>query len=146
MPLSSIIMPHKDYLSRQIRDLHRIAGVGEHDAATVVGTVFSIWRKEAFPALPPAGLPFSDSFAVERKVTRFVEILRTLDFLEATYWLSSLYAIVADKKYRKQLAMYFTPPSLTKGLLNNLTQQGVAFSSEKFIDPCRLLVIDKGES
>ena len=135
MPLSSIIMPHKDYLGRLIRDLRRLADVRQDDAATVVGTVFGCWRNEAFPALPRADMPFSESLANEKKVARFVEVLRALDFLEATYWLSSLYAIVADKRYRKQLAMYFTPPSLTKGLLNDLTQQGVAFSSEKFIDP-----------
>ncbi len=135
MPLSSINMSHNEYLARQIRDLRRIAGIREYDAATVVGTVLSVWRSEVFPALTPAELPVSELFAAEKKVTRFVELLRTLDFLEATYWLSSLYAIVADKNYRKQLAMYFTPPSLTRGLLDDLEEQGVIFSSETFIDP-----------
>ena len=31
--------------------------------------------------------------------------------------------------------MFFTPASLTEGLLNDLSQQGVDFGSESFMDP-----------
>ncbi|MFP3648071.1 N-6 DNA methylase, partial [Paraburkholderia sp. SIMBA_054] len=65
----------------------------------------------------------------------FVVVLRQLGFLEATYWLSSAYAKLADESYRKNLAMYFTPVSLTKGLLDDLADQGVDFGSQSFFDP-----------
>jgi adenine-specific DNA-methyltransferase len=75
------------------------------------------------------------ALAREKKVAVFIETLHTLGFLEGTYWLSSLYAAVADKDYRKKLAMFFTPPSLTKGLLDDLAEQGVDFASQTFLDP-----------
>jgi len=64
-----------------------------------------------------------------------VAILSQLGFLEASYWLSSSYAMLADEGYRKKLAMFFTPASLTEGLLNDLAKQGVDFGSQTFIDP-----------
>jgi adenine-specific DNA-methyltransferase len=65
----------------------------------------------------------------------FVAILRRLSFLEATYWLSSSYAMLSDENYRKRLAMYFTPVSLTEGLLDDLVDQGVDFGRQSFMDP-----------
>jgi adenine-specific DNA-methyltransferase len=65
----------------------------------------------------------------------FVSILRQLEFLEASYWLSSAYAMLAEDGYRKKLAMFFTPASLTKGLLDDLAKQGVNFASKTFLDP-----------
>ena len=62
-------------------------------------------------------------------------LLSQLTFLEATYWLSSAYAVLADEGYRKNLAMFFTPPSLTEGLLEDLAAQGVDFGSQSFMDP-----------
>ena len=62
-------------------------------------------------------------------------VLCELSFLEATYWLSSAYAMSKDADYRQNLAMFFTPVSLTEGLLKDLAAQGVDFSSQSFIDP-----------
>ncbi|WP_249359440.1 N-6 DNA methylase [Cupriavidus sp. 2SB] len=58
-----------------------------------------------------------------------------MSFLDATYWLSSSYAILADADHRKRLAMFFTPTSLAEGLLDDLAAQGVDFGSQSFIDP-----------
>lgn len=62
-------------------------------------------------------------------------ILKELSFLDASYWLSSAYAILADRDHRKKLAMFFTPTSLTKGMLDDLADQGVDFGNQSFMDP-----------
>ncbi|WP_288254414.1 N-6 DNA methylase [uncultured Hydrogenophaga sp.] len=69
------------------------------------------------------------------ELAAFVQAIRRLGFLEASYWLSSAYAMLADEGHRKQLAMFFTPVSLTRGLLDDLAKQGVDFGAESFIDP-----------
>jgi len=80
-------------------------------------------------------MPYSKSLGKERALKAFVQTLRGLGFLEGTYWLSSLYATVAGRGDRKKFAMFFTPPSLSKGLLDDLTDQGVDFVSQSFFDP-----------
>ncbi len=94
-----------------------------------------MWCKTAFPALGRASLPFSRPLALEPDVIAFVAVLGQLSFLDATYWLSSSYAMSVEGGYRKDLAMFFTPASLTKGLLDDLAEQGVEFGSQSFLDP-----------
>lgn len=127
--------PSKLSITRRIRALGQTAERCGCDAPTLVGTVLRIWCKTAFSSLPKPRLPYSKALATEPQITAFVAVLRELSFLEATYWLSSSYAMLTDKSYRKNLAMFFTPASLTEGLLNDLTEQGVDFSSQSFIDP-----------
>lgn len=94
-----------------------------------------MWCTTAFPALPKPSLPYSKTLAAESALSAFVTVLNQLTFLEATFWLSSSYAMLAEESYRKQLAIFFTPPSLTEGLLDDLIQQGVNFGSQSFMDP-----------
>ena len=122
-------------LTSQIRELRRIAELLHCNSMTVVGTVLADWYRTDYPVLPRPVLPYSEELASNRKVIAFVEKLRTLDFLEGTYWLSSLYATATENDYRKKLAMFFTPPSLTKGLLDDLAEQGVDFSCQTLLDP-----------
>jgi adenine-specific DNA-methyltransferase len=127
--------PSKGSIKRQIRRLGRLAEDLGCEVSAVVGTVLAVWCSKDFPALPRANLPFSKPLASEANFQTFVELLRPLSFLEATYWLSSTYAILSKEDYRKELAMYFTPVSLTRGLLDDLAKQGVDFGSQSFLDP-----------
>lgn len=94
-----------------------------------------LWCKTAFPALPKPSLPYSKVLAAEPQIPAFVAVLGELSFLEATYWLSSSYAMLAGDEYRKNLAMFFTPATLTESLLDDLAEQGVDFGSQTFMDP-----------
>lgn len=105
------------------------------NAKTLVGTILVVWCRAKFPALPRPALPYSKAIARSAGVTAFVETLLTLEFLDATYWLSFVYAAVTDEDCRKKQAMFFTPPSLTKGLLDDLSDQEVDFTSQRFLDP-----------
>lgn len=127
--------PSKLSITRRIRALGQVADQCGCDAPTLVGTVLRLWCKTNFPALPRPSLPYSKVLAAEPQIAAFVAVLGEFSFLEATYWLSSSYAMLADEGYRKNLAMFFTPASLTEGLLNDLAEQGVDFGSQSFMDP-----------
>ncbi len=43
--------------------------------------------------------------------------------------------MLVEDGYRKNLAMFFTPASLTEGLLDDLAAQGVDFGGQSFMDP-----------
>lgn len=122
-------------ITRRIRALGQVVERCGCDAPTLVGTMLRLWCKNSFPALPKPFLPYSEVLAEVPQVADFVAMLGELNFLEGTYWLSSSYAMLADEGYRKKLAMFFTPASLTEGLLNDLAGQGVDFSSQSFMDP-----------
>lgn len=68
-------------------------------------------------------------------VAAFVDFVRADELQEATYWFASAYAQLAGDGPRKQLSMFFTPPSLTTRLLDELTATGVDFASRSFCDP-----------
>lgn len=122
-------------IRRRIRTLDRLRESYQCDASTVVGTVLRLWCNSAYPALPQTVLPYSNELASESTLTAFVADLGKMSLLDASYWLSSTYAMVADKDYQKTLAMFFTPVSLTEGLLDDLAEQGVDFGSQSFMDP-----------
>lgn len=101
----------------------------------VVGSVLARWCKESFPGVPRSGLQVNAQLQHYPAVGAFVDFVKGQDLLEATYWLSSAYAQLAGEERRKQLAMFFTPPSLTKRLLDDLSESGVDFAVRKFCDP-----------
>ena len=101
----------------------------------MVGTVLASLCQRAYPGLPASDLKASRRLAALSEVESFVEMLTTAPFLDAAYWLSSAYAICAGDVYRKSLAMFFTPPSLTSRLLDDLAANGVRFDEGKFCDP-----------
>ncbi len=128
-------LPSKRSIKRHIQTLGLLAHQRNADAVTLVGTILHLWCKIEYPALPQSSLPYSEALASEEAVATFVTVLSQLGFLEATYWLSSSYAMLAEEGYRKKLAMFFTPVSLTEGLLNDLAEQGTNFGSLSFMDP-----------
>ncbi len=102
---------------------------------SVLGTALSKWCREAFPGLPRSALPSLTLLYREPALADFVDFVKSEEFLDATYWFSSAYAELAGEENRKQLAMFFTPPSLTKRLLDDLAANGVSFADNRFCDP-----------
>lgn len=130
-----VSQPSRLTLIRRIRLLGEVALQLNCDAATLAGTALKLWCQLDFPAAPKAKLPHSDQLKVTGQMKIFVGLLREMDFLEASYWLSSAYAMLTDETYRKKLAMFFTPASLTRGLLDDLAAQGIDFGKHNFLDP-----------
>lgn len=127
--------PSRLALLRRIRLLGKVASELNCNASTVAGTALRLWCKQQFKFAPTPKLPSSSELAATPELKNLVELLQEMDFLEASYWLSSAYAMLTHETYRKKLAMFFTPASLTRGLLDDLAAQGVDFGKHSFLDP-----------
>lgn len=108
---------------------------GRASPESVLGTALTRWCKEVFPGLPRSALPSLSLLRREPAIAAFVDFVKGEEFLDATYWFASAYAELAGEERRKQLSMFFTPPSLTKRLLDDLSASGVSFADNKFCDP-----------
>jgi adenine-specific DNA-methyltransferase len=122
-------------MTRLIRKIGESARSSAVRPEAVVGTALTEWCAIECPGLPPPALKFSKRLAKKPEFREFVDTLRSLDLLEASYWLSSAYAVLSEDSYRKQLAMFFTPVSITRGLLEDLAAQGADFGTQSFMDP-----------
>ncbi|MDR4513629.1 Eco57I restriction-modification methylase domain-containing protein [Nitrosomonas sp.] len=105
------------------------------DPTALVGSVLQLWCSQEYPRLTSVDLPIKKRLLNDENVNAFTDFIRRKTFLVSAYWLSSVYALLREKAYRKSLAMYFTPPSLTERLLNDLEMQGVNFDKGRFLDP-----------
>jgi adenine-specific DNA-methyltransferase len=54
---------------------------------------------------------------------------------EAAYYLSCVYAVLCEPSERKQLAMYFTPPSLARHIIESVSEETASFTESRFMDP-----------
>lgn len=120
---------------RAISKLRKLLHDLDVSAAELVGTVLTAWCSQEYRALGPHGLPVSKALRSERQLVDFVGFLSGTNFLKSTYWLSSAYAMLADEAHRRKLALFFTPPSLVRGLLDDLAAQGAKFEDHTFYDP-----------
>jgi adenine-specific DNA-methyltransferase len=98
-------------------------------------TLLTEWTVRNFPTVDCSGFRLIKKYSKLREVQAFVDWLSGLEFLEASFWLSSVYALWAGDIYRKTYAVFFTPPSLTTRLLDDLSEAGVSFTSSTFVDP-----------
>ncbi len=101
----------------------------------ILGTALTQWCEESFPSLPRS--PFLSLGSEHRHyaIGAFVEFVKGEDFFGGIYWFASAYAQLVGEDRRKKLAMFFTPPSLAKRLLDDLARNGVDFAGRSFCDP-----------
>lgn len=125
----------KSHFLRLVRALRAVMQGAQLGPDVVVGSALARWCKESFPGLPRSGLRVDAKLRHDPVTGAFVDFVKGQNLLEATYWLSSAYAQLASEERRKQLAMFFTPPSLTSRLLDDLSTSGVDFAVRKFCDP-----------
>lgn len=98
-------------------------------------TILVEWTLRNYPTVDCTDFLHVKRHAHLLETQSFVTWLCTLDFLEATFWLSSVYALWAGDEHRKSFAVFFTPPSLTIRLLDDLAESGVSFIDSAFVDP-----------
>ena len=105
------------------------------DPGRVVGTALRAWVSSRFEGIPACSLKTSRTLSSHPSLQSFVAFLEDGDLLSGAYWLSSAYAMLSSDKYRKSLAMYFTPPALTNRLLDDLEDIGIDYGAHSFCDP-----------
>jgi adenine-specific DNA-methyltransferase len=120
---------------RSIKALGPVLRMGGFGAEDLLGVSLTQWCRADFPGLPQPKLPRPRKLAQAPQVLQFVQMLREVDFLEASFWLSSAYAMLSTPERRRGLAMFFTPPPITRGLLDDLERADVDFTKCKFCDP-----------
>jgi adenine-specific DNA-methyltransferase len=122
-------------LIRSIRSLGPVLGNKTAKPAEVVGTALRMWCRRAYPKLRAPRLPWSNEIESTQPARTFVALLQRLPLLDAAYWLSTAYAVLSPEKYRRTLAMYFTPPPIAARMIGDLEREGARFHSDNFIDP-----------
>lgn len=128
-------LPKKTLFQRYVRGLSKIMHESGVPPEAIIGATLARWCSDVFPGLPRSGLPAPAVLRRDSAVIAFVDFIKTNDLLEATYWLASAYAQLVGDEHRKKLAMFFTPPSLTKRLLDDLGSTGIEFTNRSFCDP-----------
>lgn len=128
-------LPKKTRFHQVVRRLSQAMHARRVSPQAVIGAALTRWCSESFPGLPRSELRAPVALQRDAAVVAFVEFVKVEELLEATYWFASAYAQLAGEEHRKRLAMFFTPPSLTKRLLDDLALSGVEFGSRSFCDP-----------
>lgn len=128
-------LPNKTRFHRLVRGLRIVMQDTQFGPDLILGSALAKWCKNSFPGLPRSGLPALAALQDEPAVCAFVDFVKDQDLLESTYWFSSAYAQLLGEERRKRLAMFFTPPSLTRRLLDDLSDNGVDFATRSFCDP-----------
>lgn len=128
-------LPYKTRFNRLVRSLRIVMQEAQHGPDLIIGSALAKWCEYSFPGLPGSGLPVLAALKDEPAVCAFVDFVKGQDLLESTYWFSSAYAQLLGEEHRKRLAMFFTPPSLTRRLLDDLSTSGVDFATRNFCDP-----------
>jgi hypothetical protein len=105
------------------------------DCIAVTKAIISSWLKNKNPDLKYPGDFLKVIDIGSDLVDTFVNWLCHMEILNAAYWISSAYSIWRGAEHRKSYAMYFTPPILTKKMLDDLQEQGASFSKHSFFDP-----------
>lgn len=131
--------PSRLSLLRQIRSLKLAGQACKVSPSAVVGTALATWCAAEFEALPVSGLPYSKKFAATPALQSFVKAVRQLGFLEASYWLSSAYAMLADETYRKQLSVVSATGKYQSVGKCRLPQSGEVWPIPRGVDDVPLL-------
>lgn len=119
-----------------VRRLRSLSGSNKQDfGSRVVFAVLHQILKQRYPSLPRAGILADKALLQRPAITNFQEWLVRLPFLDMAFWLSSAYASLIPDKLKKNRALFFTPPVLSKRLIANLTTNGANLSTGKIIDP-----------
>lgn len=104
-------------------------------SADLVSTILLLLQARYYPALIKGAPVSKHVFFDHPEVNSFVKWLGGLDALTAAFWLSSAYAYWVGKGVRDHKAMFFTPPSLSSRLIDDLISNGASISEHVWLDP-----------
>lgn len=118
-----------------VRKMALLARDSRVTPAALTGAVLRVWFARSFPKLSKPRLSAPVSLMRAPAVRAFAEVLSQQPLLDAAYWISSAHAKLLHGDQRRALSMYFTPPLLATCVLDYLSEQGIRFGQERFLDP-----------
>lgn len=120
---------------RHFRKLRSLSSNRENGPAVLALTLLHLVQAQSYPALVK-DTPVPDPLlADEPVVIDFASWLSCLDTLTTAFWLSSAYASWIGKSARAHSAMFFTPPSLSMRLIDDLVANGASLLTHVWLDP-----------
>lgn len=94
-----------------------------------------LWQTTGYPRLVPVPTRGIKKYIAEPEVQTLADWISSRPFLDATFWLSSAYALLVGGEYQAKNAMYFTPPMLADRLIDNLLNHGASLTRHVWKDP-----------
>lgn len=125
----------KSTFLKLIDELHELQEAKSFKPEEIIGAILSDWCTKSYRGLGRSGLPTPVKLKKSRIIEEFVEFVDKFQLEEGMYWLSSAYSLLIGAKDRREQSLYFTPPSLTKRLLDDLVSSGADYASDSFCDP-----------
>ncbi|AMO92738.1 eco57I restriction-modification methylase family protein [Collimonas fungivorans] len=141
MPRDALVSKRQSRNQERAEFYKHVRNIASHvisdalNCGTVAETLVVSWSRRIFADFSPGELQNAHQVATNIHILSFLAWLETKEMLDSAYWISSAYSIWMGKKYRKSYAMFFTPPSLTKRMLDDLETAGISFAENSFFDP-----------
>ena len=88
--------------------------------------------------LPPAHGEHtqSDLIDAERELVRLpLRQIQHLDLHVAAHKIGTVYSSLLPSRYKTELGIFYTPPSLVRRLIDQLDQEGIDWSATRILDP-----------
>lgn len=67
--------------------------------------------------------------------THFGDFFSNLALIDRYYWISTLYTLLLSGKRRRNLSAYFTPPPISRHLINVMESYGLRIGCDRILDP-----------
>lgn len=120
---------------RFIRRLQPLVDNSARSASRLVSAVLHQWQGKSYERLAVPSHKIGKTLSERQLVGDFSEWLATQDVLTGAFWLSSAYACWVGDETRTTRAMFFTPPTLSFRLVDNLVHHGASLTQHVWLDP-----------
>jgi adenine-specific DNA-methyltransferase len=130
-----MIPVEKKFFMRRINSLKNV--VGRCDAGPSIATkaLLCLWQKDKYPLLMPDLQGNISEYWENHEIIELATWLSNRPFLEASFWLSTAYAMWVGNGVRNEMSLYFTPPALAERLIDNLISNGASLTDHTWMDP-----------
>lgn len=118
---------------RRLRALQRT--VAPKAARAVTLALLRQLAKQVAPCLTMPRYQCAYPKSAQKRIDQVAAFLVAQPLEEAAYYLSCVYAVLCEPSERHDLAMYFTPPTLARHIVDSVSQEISSFNESRFMDP-----------
>lgn len=125
----------KRVFSQQLIAIRKNRQITPTIAGKIVLSLLWLWQTGSYPKLQLVTSHGLRKYIEDADIKQLAAWISERSFLEGTFWLSSVYAMLVGGEYQVKHAMYFTPPLLADRLIDNLINQGASLREHVWKDP-----------